>query len=43
MNIAFGEYHNHTVTISGYKIFRYKGMNIKFIEVFDGWRKISHI
>ena len=39
MNIAFGEYHNHTVTISGYKIFRYKGMNIKFIEVFDGWRK----
>ncbi|MBL7574714.1 Peptidase_C39 like family protein [Peptoniphilus asaccharolyticus DSM 20463] len=39
MNIAFGEYHNHTVTITGYKIFKFKGMNIKFIEVIDGWRK----
>lgn len=39
MNIAFGKYSNHSVTITGYKIFKYKGMKIKFIELFDGWTK----
>ncbi|EFI41799.1 MULTISPECIES: hypothetical protein [Peptoniphilus] len=39
MNIAFGEYHNHTVTVTGYKIFKFKNMKIKFIELYDGWRR----
>lgn len=39
MSIAFGDYHNHTVTVTGYKIFKYKGMNIKFIELLDGWKR----
>lgn len=39
MNIAFGKYHNHTVTVTGYKIFKFKGMRIKFIEILDGWRR----
>lgn len=44
MNIAFGKYSNHSVTVSGYKIFKYKNMKIKFIELYDGWtRKHSYI
>lgn len=39
MNIAFGEYNNHTVNVTGYKIYNYKNMNIKFIEIYDGWKK----
>lgn len=39
MNIAFGKYQGHTVTVSGYKIFKFKNMKIKFIELFDGWSK----
>lgn len=39
MNIAFGKYHNHTVTVTGYKIFKYRNMNIKFIELYDGWTR----
>ena len=39
MNIAFGEYNNHSITITGYKIYKYKHMNIKFLEVYDGWKR----
>lgn len=39
MSIAFGQYHNHTVTITGYKVFEFRNMRIKFIEILDGWRK----
>lgn len=39
MNIAFGEYNNHSVTVTGYKIYKFKNMNINFIEVYDGWKK----
>lgn len=39
MNIAFGDYNNHSISVTGYKIYNYKNMNIKFIEVYDGWKK----
>lgn len=39
MNIAFGGYEKHSVTIVGYKIFKYKSLNLKFIELYDGWKR----
>lgn len=39
MNIAFGEYNNHSITVTGYKIYRFKNMNVKFVEVYDGWKR----
>lgn len=39
MNLAVGYYKNHSLVVSGYRIYNYNGMNIKIIEVIDGWRR----
>ncbi|WBW49588.1 C39 family peptidase [Peptoniphilus equinus] len=40
MSIAFGKYRNHTVTVSGYRMYRWRGLTIKVIEIYDGWRRM---
>ena len=37
MNIGFGKYKSHTVTICGYTTLKYRGMNINILEVYDNW------
>lgn len=37
MNIGWGYYRDHSLTVSGYQIYEWKGMKIKMIEVVDGW------
>jgi hypothetical protein len=38
MNIAFGDYKGHTVTVTGYAAYVRKGSFAKrFVQVFDGW------
>lgn len=37
MNIVFGAYKKHSITISGYIILNYRGMKIKILEVVDNW------
>lgn len=39
MNIGIGYYRDHSLTVVGYRIYRYQGMNIKILEVIDGWRR----
>ena len=40
LNIAFGYYRNHTVSVIGYKIFSKKGKRNKiFIQIYDGWSR----
>ena len=39
MNIGEGYYKNHSLTVRGYKIFLYKKLKIKILEVIDGWSK----
>jgi hypothetical protein len=38
MNIAFGDYKGHTVTVTGYAAYARKGDPTKrFVQVYDGW------
>lgn len=39
MNIGFGKYKRHTVTISGYISLKYRGMNVYILEVYDNWSR----
>lgn len=39
MNIGFGEYGSHSVTISGYMTLKFKGMKIHILEIYDNWTK----
>ena len=41
-NIAFGEYENHTVTVTGYAEIRRWHEKKRLIEVHDGWSKEPH-
>lgn len=38
LNITFGDYKGHTVSVIGYKVFSKEGeKNITFVQIFDGW------
>lgn len=38
LNIAFGDYKNHTVSVIGYKVYSKEGEKDKvFIQIYDGW------
>ncbi|NLB78167.1 MAG: hypothetical protein GX796_04765 [Clostridiaceae bacterium] len=38
LNIAFGDYKNHTVSVIGFKIYSKKGLRDKvLIQIYDGW------
>lgn len=38
LNITFGDYSGHTVSVVGYKIFTKAGQkDLNFIQIFDGW------
>lgn len=39
MNLGSGYYKNHSLVISGYSIYKFKGMKVKFLHVYDGWNK----
>ena len=39
MNLGSGDYKNHSLVISGYSIYKFKGMKVKFLHVYDGWNK----
>lgn len=39
MNLAIGYYGRHSLVVVGYRIYKYRGLNIKILEVIDGWRR----
>lgn len=39
MNLGSGYYKNHSLVIFGYSIYKFRGMKIKFLHVYDGWNK----
>ena len=39
MNLGSGYYKNHSLVISGYSVYKFKGMKVKFLHVYDGWNK----
>lgn len=39
MNLASGYYKNHSLVISGYSVYKFKGMKVKILHVYDGWNK----
>lgn len=44
MNIGAGFYKNHTLNVIGYRIYKYKSLKIKILEVLDGWsREIRYL
>lgn len=39
MNLASGYYKNHSLVISGYSVYKFRDMKVKFLHVYDGWNK----
>lgn len=39
MNLGSGYYKRHSLVIFGYSIYKFKGMKIKILYVYDGWNK----
>lgn len=39
LNITYGDYKGHTVSVIGYKVFSKEGKDIPFVQIFDGWSK----
>ncbi len=39
MNLGSGYYKNHSLVVSGYSIYKFRGMKLKFLHVYDGWNK----
>ncbi|MDD7352910.1 MAG: C39 family peptidase [Peptoniphilaceae bacterium] len=39
MNLGSGYYKRHSLVIFGYSIYKFKGMKIKILHVYDGWNK----
>lgn len=38
LNLTFGDYPGHTVSVTGYKVFSKKGEgDLNFIQIYDGW------
>lgn len=39
MNVGWGYYKDHSLTVVGYALYRWRGMKIKMLAVLDGWSR----